>query len=111
MVQLTLKKVKDDHRITLYMSGEIDAFTSTQLKEGLESCYQEKATHVILDFGDVHYMDSTGLGVLIGALKHTKQHGIRFQLINLNARLKRLFSITGLTEVMEIKDEGEQGNG
>lgn len=52
-------------------------------------------------------MDSTGLGVIIGALKLSKSKDGQLTLLNATARLERLFDITGLAEVMDIEHREE----
>jgi anti-sigma B factor antagonist len=87
---------------TFYLKGEVDVFTAPNLKEKLLTKLQNENTEVIIDLSDVHYMDSTGLGVLIGGLKAAKKSNSHIKLRNATPRLERLFTITGLVEVMEI---------
>ncbi|MDQ0159217.1 STAS domain-containing protein [Alkalibacillus salilacus] len=92
----------------LKLSGEIDAYTAPQLKEKLLSLVEEKP-NVEVDLLKVSYMDSTGLGVFISALKLSKEKGHEFKLVNLQENVYRLFNITGLNEVINIENtvEGE----
>lgn len=90
---------------TLEVAGEIDAFTSPQLKEKLMPLCQDSRV-VYLDLTQVDYIDSTGLGVLIGAYKSLRAASGRFVIRGVSPRLERLFRITGLNEIIEI--EGTQ---
>lgn len=89
---------------TLVLEGEVDAYTAPQLREKLLPLCREKK-RVTLDLSGVVYMDSTGLGVLIGAYKSLKSSSGRLVLVRPNSRLLRLFHITGLSEIFEIEDE------
>ena len=87
--------------------GEIDAFTAPVLKERLASGEQMSGLEAELDLSEVDYMDSTGLGVFVGFYKSIKSNGGHLKITGVNKRLKRLFEITGLDEIMDIEtDEG-----
>src|SRR5690625_7692227 len=81
---------------TISLSGEIDAYTAPTLKEALLPLTKEEDAEIIVDLDEVSYMDSTGLGVFISALKSSKEHLSSFKLINLQERVYRLFKITSL---------------
>lgn len=82
--------------------GEIDAFTAPKLKECLASVENVGNMQAELDLSEVGYMDSTGLGVFVGFYKAVKANGGHVKIVGVNTRLKRLFEITGLAEVMDI---------
>lgn len=83
--------------------GEIDAFTAPVLKERLAATEQLENLNAELDISEVDYMDSTGLGVFVGFYKTIKSNGGNLKITGVNKRLKRLFEITGLDEVMDIE--------
>lgn len=85
--------------------GEIDAFTAPKLKESLASAGNMKNIQAELDLSGVGYMDSTGLGIFVGFYKAVKANEGHVKIVGVNARLKRLFEITGLAEVMDIVSE------
>ncbi|RSL29157.1 anti-sigma factor antagonist [Salibacterium salarium] len=97
---------KDDYTL-VYVAGEVDAYTASQLRESLLPLTEKENGNVIVDLSSVDYIDSTGLGIFIGALKSSNSYNGTLKLIGLNTRVKRLFSITGLDEVMDI-EEGEE---
>ncbi|MCA0972787.1 STAS domain-containing protein [Halobacillus litoralis] len=92
----------------LTLVGEVDAFTAPKLKDTILPLTKEEGQVVEVDFEQVNYMDSTGLGVFISALKSTKEHNSEMKLIHMQDRVYRLFKITGLTEIMNI-DSTVQG--
>ncbi|GAE36903.1 STAS domain-containing protein [Halalkalibacter akibai] len=104
-MNLLVRKEQLDHTTILYLSGEIDAYTAPKLREELTPL-TELGNSVKVDLSDVHYIDSTGLGIFIGALKATHIHKGDFILTGMSERIKRLFTITGLNEVITI-EEGE----
>ncbi|MGD8192626.1 anti-sigma factor antagonist [Brevibacillus ginsengisoli] len=110
-MNLSLRTKRNDKgQDVLFAGGEVDAFTAPQLKESLVSLMQQADVQVVvLDLTEVIYMDSTGVGVIIGALKTCKAKGLQLVLENVPPRIERLFRITGLTEVVTIKPlQGEK---
>lgn len=91
------------------LAGEIDAYTAPKVREELFKYGDKQKLHMIVDLSDVSYMDSTGLGVFVGLFKALKANDGRLTLTGMSDRLKRLFEITGLADVMEINTEVEGG--
>ncbi|GAJ99556.1 STAS domain-containing protein [Geomicrobium sp. JCM 19055] len=108
-LDLRTEDLKEANGKKLYVAGEIDAYTAPQLKEALSQLTSRDQGITVVDLEGVDYIDSTGLGIFVGALKDTHSHEGQFKIVSLNSRVKRLFSITGLDEVMDI-DEKEEAN-
>jgi len=66
------------------------------------------AKRIVLDLTDLGYMDSSGLGAIIGLYVSVKSAGGRLEVINLSARVRQLFSITNVLSLFEVC--GEQSN-
>ncbi|PWU68071.1 STAS domain-containing protein [Gracilibacillus dipsosauri] len=94
----------------LKLTGEIDAYTAPKLKEALLPLVKKDGELVIVDLENVSYMDSTGLGVFISALKATKEHNSELRLVSLQDRVERLFEITGLNSIINIDSTVQGGN-
>lgn len=92
----------EEKKSLVTLSGEIDIYTAPALKKKLYPLTKCSNRVVEVDFTDVVYMDSTGLGIFIGALKNTKEHDSHLRLINLADRLLRLFKITGLNKIIDV---------
>lgn len=84
--------------------GEIDIYTSPKFKELLNELIEEKKADLVIDGNDLDYIDSTGLGVLISALKKLKEEGYKIILKNIKPNINKLFDITGLNKVFVIKE-------
>jgi len=91
-----------------YVSGEVDVYTASKLKEILNPLAEQQNKKLVVDLTDVNYIDSTGLGIFIGVLKTSEKSSSSLKLKGLNDRVKRLFEITGLNEVIDI-EIGEKG--
>jgi len=83
----------------LRVAGEADVHTAPALREQLLDLAAKGAVHVIADMSRVDFLDSTGLGVLVGGLKRLREHGGSLTLVISATRILRLFEMTGLTRV------------
>jgi len=88
----------------LEVAGEIDVYTAPQLRERLIALVEGGATQVVVDLGRVEFLDSTGLGVLVGALKRLRVVGGELLLVCAQERLLKIFRITGLDRVFALHD-------
>lgn len=104
-MNLVTSIVEENAKSKLIVSGEIDAYTAPKLKEALLPLTKLSGKTVEVDLEQVGYMDSTGLGVFISALKSTNEFGSHLRLINLQDRVMRLFKITSLEEIIDISDK------
>lgn len=102
MMKLEIRQEELDGVLHLFLVGEIDAFTAPKLREVLIPITEEKNKKIRINLDEVSYIDSTGLGVFIGALKSSHNHKSHIQLSGLSGRILRLFKITGLNEVIDI---------
>ncbi len=94
---------KGTNTIQGIISGEIDAFTAPILREKLETVKIQKESIIELDFSNVNYMDSTGLGAIVTFYKNVVANEGKIKLTGFSNRLQRLFDITGLSEIMNIE--------
>ncbi len=85
------------------LSGEVDIYTSQELKENLYRVVETNKKDVIIDCKELNYIDSTGLGIFVGALKKAKQYEKKITIINLKDNIKKLFIITGLDKIFEVE--------
>ncbi len=93
----------------LYLNGEVDAFTASNLKSRLLELSEKEKNTVVIDLSRVSYMDSTGIGVIIAGYKSIKSNESELYVRGLTSRVKRLFDITGLSEIVEVQNlEGER---
>lgn len=87
---------------TITADGEIDLATVNTLRSALTTAVQQGTTHVTLDLDKVTYIDSSGLGTLIGAHKRLAASGGTLRIRCSQARVLRLFTVTGLDRVLTV---------
>ena len=86
------------------VSGEIDVATAPPLRDRLQSLTTSGRSSVVVDLLGVTFLDSTALGVLVGALKRCREAGGDLPLVIAEQRILKVFEITGLTGVFPIFD-------
>lgn len=83
-------------------SGEIDVATAPPLRDRLQALTTAGQSTVVVDLAGVTFLDSTALGVLVGALKRCRESGGDLPLVIEEPRILKVFEITGLTGVFPI---------
>jgi anti-sigma B factor antagonist len=91
-------------RSVIDVAGEIDVYTAPKLRAQLVEIVDAGQYHIIVDMNGVEFLDSTGLGVLVGGLKRVRQHDGSLRLVRVQERILKIFRITGLTKVFPIHD-------
>jgi anti-sigma B factor antagonist len=84
----------------LRITGELDVFTAPLLRERVLDLSAKGVVHIIADMSGVVFLDSTGLGVLVGSLKRLRTHDGSLALVMGADRVLRIFQITGLVNVL-----------
>lgn len=82
--------------------GDVDVFSAPALRDGMNAAIAAGNTRLIADLSEVPFLDSTGLGVLVGRLKTVRQAGGELRLVITAERVLRNFAITGLDRVFPI---------
>ena len=84
------------------VGGEIDIFTAPDVRRAAVAAIDEGANRVILDLSRPTFLDSTGLGVIIGLSKRVRPAGGDIVIVNTDEGIARTFEITGLAEIFRI---------
>ena len=87
----------------LKVTGEVDVYTAPMLREQMRELAAKGAVHLIADLGRVDFLDSTGLGALVGGLKRLREAGGSLALVISTPRILRIFQITGLTKALAVQ--------
>ena len=82
----------------LRVTGEVDVYTAPALRERIRELAARGAVHLIADLTQVDFLDSTGLGALVGGLKRLREDGGSLALVITTPRVLRVFQVTGLTK-------------
>ena len=90
------------------VEGTIDIYTAPRLRELLIDLVSTDNCQLIVNLEKVKFLDSTGLGVLVGGLKRVRAHDGSLDLVCTQERILKLFRITGLTKVFGIYETVNQ---
>jgi anti-sigma B factor antagonist len=101
-VDLKLGHYNKDGIEVIDVRGEIDIYTAPRLRELLIDLVSKNNYQLIVNMDKVEFLDSTGLGVLLGGLKRVRAHDGSLDLVCTQERILKIFRITGLTQVFGI---------
>jgi anti-sigma B factor antagonist len=82
--------------------GEVDVATAPELKERLTGLVNDGRVKLVLDLSGVDFLDSTGLGMIVSALKRARTHDGDLRIVCTESRITRLFEITGLDKALTV---------
>ncbi len=107
-MDLSVTTREEGGRTIVEVGGEIDVYSAPTLRDRLNALVADGHHDLIVDMQGVEFLDSTGLGVLVGGLKRVRTHNGSLQLVCSQERVLKVFRITGLTKVFAIHDTVEQ---
>lgn len=84
------------------VTGEVDISNASKLRDAIDFALEQPTEEVKLDFAEVSYIDSTGIGVLVGAAHHAEEHGKRFVAVNAQPGVLRVAQLLGLDKEVGI---------
>jgi anti-sigma B factor antagonist len=103
-MDLSLDVTERNGYTVLAVHGEVDVYTAPRLRERLVELVSQGKNQIVVDLEGVDFLDSTGLGVLVGGLKRLRSHDGDLTLVCTQQRILKVFEITGLTKVFAIHD-------
>ena len=106
-MDLTLATSEVDGTTIVAVGGEIDVYTAPKLRDKITELVADGVYNLVIDMEAVEFLDSTGLGVLVGGLKKVRAHDGSLELICTQDRLLKIFRITGLAKVFVIHDSAD----
>ena len=101
----------DEHTHVIEVEGQVDLYSAPDLKERALNVVDRGNTRVIIDLSKVSFMDSTGLGVLIGMLKRLRETNGSLALVVTDYDIERLFELTGLDGTFAIFRSRDEAQG
>ncbi len=87
---------------TVFLSGEVDVGNCGIFKEELGKVIEKATEDVTLDFSALDYIDSAGLGILVGVYKRLQEKNFSMKVVNANEYIKKLFRITKLETLFTV---------
>jgi anti-sigma B factor antagonist len=99
---MNITTVKEDQFYTISIEGELDASSSILLDNTLTEAFTQKENKILVDCSRLNYISSAGLGVFMSYLQDFENNGISMALYNMNDKVRNVFTILGLDNLIKI---------
>ncbi|MCM8711296.1 anti-sigma F factor antagonist [Clostridium sp. SYSU_GA19001] len=104
-----LKFQKEDEKLIVYMMGELDHHSAEEVRSKIDDRLdRDTVNKLIMDFTNVTFMDSSGIGVVIGRYKKISLKKGEVCITNVNNSVKRVFDLSGMFKIIKLYDNVEQ---
>lgn len=104
-----LKFEKEDKALVVYMMGELDHHSAEEVRSKIDDRLdRDEICKLIMDFTNVTFMDSSGIGVVIGRYKKVSQKKGAVCITNVKNSVKRVFDLSGMFKIIKLYDNVEQ---
>jgi anti-sigma B factor antagonist len=91
-----------DDKAVMELRGEMDVYSAARLRDRLNDVFTQGAVDIVLDLGELDFVDSTGLGVMARASRHARGAGGDVRLRSPQRSIRRVLEITGMAKVFTI---------
>lgn len=99
---MTIEFMKKNRNLIVNIDGEIDHHTSEEIKDKVEKELSRTGhRNIIFNFKNVNFMDSSGIGMIIGRYKYVKSLGGNVAVVGVNENIDRIFSVSGLYKIIK----------
>jgi anti-sigma B factor antagonist len=96
-----------DGCVVLAVTGELDVATAPQLRQEAVRLTTLGHSRIVIDLSGVDFLDSTGLGVIVGVLKRARTHGGDLAVAGAENHVRKVFDITRISDVVSMYDNAE----
>lgn len=98
--------VARDGVMTVILEGEIDHHSAVSVRSQIDAkIYELRPRHLVLDLSRINFMDSSGLGLVMGRYALAEKLGAEFSIINPTERALKIFELAGLGRIINVKKE------
>lgn len=98
---------RSGHTLIVSLSGELDHHNAEKIRDKIDATMEKGFKNLIFNFKGVSFMDSSGIGVIIGRYKKVQRKGGRVCITCLNDKIKRIFEISGLFKIIPYYSNDE----
>ena len=89
--------------VTVYLEGELDHFSAQQIRRIMDNAIEESSIKsMILDMENMTFMDSSGIGVILGRYRFLCRRGGEVAVRNMNPHVKKVFCLSGMNQIIQI---------
>ena len=101
-----MKYQVEENCLTIFLPGELDHHNAEEIRKGSDKLIEENHTKcVIFDFQETNFMDSSGIGVIMGRYKLVYLLGGEVWAVHANERMKKILTMSGVTKIIQMYEE------
>jgi len=108
MESFEVTKTDHDNVVALYIKGYLDAHTAPMLENELQSLIEQGKYRIVVNFKDLVYISSAGLGVFMGFIENIRNNKGDIKLTNMNPKIFRVFDLLGFPMLYDIMEDEQQ---
>jgi len=105
MENFSVKRSDKDEISVLYIGGFLDAHTAPELEDAIQSLIDADRYKLIVNFQDLSYISSAGLGVFMGYIEHIRNNDGDIKMSNMSPKIFRVFDLLGFPTLYDIVDD------
>ena len=101
---------KEDKKLIFKLTEDIDQHTVEKVRRKMDNEIKGYIPRkVVFDFSNISFMDSAGIGMVLGRYKLTKMLNGNLEIINVNRSMKKIFDMSGISRIIDIKEDKNEG--
>jgi anti-sigma B factor antagonist len=101
-MELDIQVEQHPNQCEIILRGEVDVYTAPRLKEKLIEMIESGCINIVVDLEAVSFIDSSGLGVLVSALRRAREREGAVRIVCTRENILKIFRITGLDKVFPV---------
>lgn len=103
-----LQSIRDGNSVIVRLAGELDHYCAQSVRRELDSLIADRTVRwLILDFSRLQFMDSSGIGVILGRYRQLRDRGGQVGVVHMNEHIARIFHMSGMDRVIRQLDRQE----
>ena len=104
----SLESVYEKHVLKIKIRGDIDHHSAKGIRDRIDNeIFSKRPSMVVLDLSVVEFMDSSGLGLIMGRYANSKEIGANFLIYKPCKRVKKILELAGVERIMDIKGDND----
>jgi len=101
-----LKSIRDGDRVMVLLEGELDHCCAQRIRSELDGMLADPTLrHMMLDFSHLNFMDSSGIGVILGRYRILRDRGGALSVTRMNRHVARIFHMSGMDKIIPVMDQ------
>ena len=103
-----LSHVRKRDVLLVRLTGELDQCSASGIRRDLDAMLSDgRIRHLVIDLNDMPFMDSSGLGVILGRYRALRLRGGTVSLMHLSPQVKRIYDLSGMARIIPVIGEEE----